>query len=289
MKLLIGISLMFLMWSAMAQTKGVVPTNFSQSAISEHFMLFWNDGQTSNEEVDQLKVQFEAVYKKTSELVGAEHMPAKKLIITLRGEGYDPKTQKKSVPHVDWQGRIHLYRYTSSGYMGAFAHELVHAIRVGTLPRWNGFFEEGLASGLAHYLYPEGNKFPRYGYPLDVVAGYWLVSGRGIPLETLRLQHRRLNLKCQIQSYVIREDFYYYLINTYGVDKLLAYAYSQQVGTTEGYTTHFGKTFQFLVQDWEVDLTQRYQKFEGAEAMAEEYLTQSIAQYMPVCELGKDY
>lgn len=289
MKKLIPVLLMFFSSLVFGQTKGVLSDRFSEKTESKHFILQWNTRQSSEKEIEEAAAFAEEVYQKLTDLLGEQNMPSAKLIMTFRGEGVDPETYKKSVPHVDGQGRIHLYRFDSGGYLGAMAHEMVHAIRVNTQPRWERFFEEGLASALAYYLYPDTKTFARYGYPLDVVAGYWLVSGKGIPLETMRVQHGRLNLKCSFQTYVMREDFFNYLVMNYGIDKLLAYAYSDTVGLVEAYPKYWGKAFSELVTDWESDLRKRYHAYEGAAQLADEYFKSTPVMYSKACEAGIDY
>lgn len=281
--------LMFSSCLVFGQTKGALSDRFDEKTESEHFVLQWNRGESVEKEIEEAADFAEEVYSKLSSLVGKNNMPSVRLIITFRGEGVDPKTYKKSVPHVDRQGRIHLYRFESGGYLGALAHEMVHAIRVNTLPYWEGFFEEGLASAIAHHLYPDTKAFARYGYPLDVVAGYWLVSGKGVPLETMRVQHGRLNLKCSFQTYVMREDFFTYLADTYGIDKLLAYAHSDKVGHIDAYPDYWGKNFAQLVEAWEIDLRSRYHAYEGAAELADEYFKNTPVQYSKACEAGIDY
>ncbi|MCE7993078.1 MAG: hypothetical protein HEP71_13910 [Roseivirga sp.] len=289
MKTIIMVILMFSSGIVFTQTKGELSDRFDKKRESEHFVLQWNAGQSSEKEIDEAAAFAEEAYSKLSDLLGKENMPTVKLIMTFRGEGVDPETYKKSVPHVDGQGRIHLYRFDSGGYLGAVAHEMVHAVRVNTLPRWERFFEEGLASAIAYHLYPNTKAFARYGYPLDVVAGYWLVSGKGIPLETMRVQHNRLNLKCSFQTYVMREDFFNYLAETYGMKKLMAFAYAANVGHVDAYPEHWDKPFGELVSDWENDLRKRYHAYEGAEGLADEYFKNTPVRYSKACEAGIDY
>lgn len=289
MKTLIIPILMLCTLPVFGQTKGQVSDRFNQQQQSSHFLFQWNQSETSGEEVKEAVEFAEATFEKLGQLIGNERMPGGRLIITLRGEGVDPETYRKRIPHVDNQGRMHLYRFESGGYLGAMAHEMVHAIRIHTLPRWERFFEEGLASALAYYLYPETIAFARYGYPLEVVAGHWLVSGKAIPMEMMRAQHNRLNLKCSFQTYVLREDFFNYLKDTYGIEMLLTYAYSDDVGLVEGYLNYWGKSFSQLVTEWETDLQKRYEAYDGAAALAKEYLKETPARYSNVCEAGVDY
>lgn len=281
-----------LFWLPMAltgQTKGELLNGFDSRYKSEHFVFQWNKDQTSQAEIDEAKTLAEDVYQQLTQLLGGENMPSQKLIITFRGEGLDRVSGKKRTPHVDFQGRTHLYRFAMGGYLSPLPHELVHAVRVGEIPDWRGFFEEGIASGIAYYLYPEKKGFPRFGYELDLVAGYWLTSGKGIPMSTMVDQHNRLNLKCQLQTYVTREDFFSFLIGQYGIKSLVDLSYSDKPGSHEGYLQHFGKPFEALVADWQADLTKRYQAIDQPELLVSNYFKQTSARYIPVCKAGTDY
>lgn len=290
MKRIVILLLLIAPFHQFAQTKGAIPTNFDRESSSKHFMLFWNEGETLDDEIDKAKQHAEEVFSKLSEILGPTRMPEDKLIITFEGEGVDPDTYKKSAPNVDNQGRMHLYRFDAGGYLGAMAHEMVHAIRFGTLSNWNRFLEEGLASALATYLYPEMNSFPRYGYSSDLVAGGWLTSsGYYIPLGTLFDQHNRLNLKCSFQSYVLREDFFGYLISKYGLKKLIGFAYTGEVGEKRYYEKIWGKSFYALTKAWEADLRGRFNSIPNSETLIDDYLKKTPAQYMGACKAGEDF
>ena len=285
-------SFMIFLWIsslALGQTKGVVPDNFDHRVDTDHFVLLWNEAETRNEEIEEAKLFAEEVYQALSGILGASNMPDEQLIITFRGEGVDKKTRKKRTPHVDYQGRTHLYRFDQEGYLGALPHELVHAVRINQVSSWERFFEEGLASAIAYHLYPDKVGFPRFGYSLDLIAGYWLSSGKGIPLETMRSQHGRLNLKCQLQTYVTREDFFNYLNVTYGIDKLVAFAYSDQVGTKEAYEKIWEKPFSELQAEWEANLKARYAQIENPDTIIDQYFSTTSAKYIPVCKAGVDF
>ena len=286
------IFLALLMGSTMvlfSQTKGFVPQSFDNREDTEHFVLVWNNEETKVDEITEAKKLAEETFRRLNDILGEENMPEDKLIVIFGGEGMDPKTRAKKTPHVDLQGRINLFRFDPEGYLGAFPHELVHAIRINEIPRWEPFFEEGLASSLAYFLNPKISKFPRFGYPLNLVAGYWLTSGSYIPLSTMRSKHRTLNLKCQIQTYILREDFFNYLNTKYGLKKLVSFAHSQKVGALEEYQKTWGKSFEELTKEWEVDLKQRFKSIEDSKEQIDSYFKNTSAQYFPVCMAGIDY
>ena len=272
-----------------SQTKGALLPRFDSQREGDHFVYQWNAFQTSNAEIDEAEALAEEVFAHLTRIFGSERMPENKLIITFRGEGVDREKGKKRTPHVDNQGRTHLYRFEMGGYLSPLPHELVHAVRVGMGLNWQGFFEEGIASGIAYHLYPERKGFPRFGYSLDLIAGHWLSSNRGIPIMKMMVQHSRLNLKCQLQTYVTREDFFNYLIKEFGISKMVDLAYSDLVGSNDGYQKYFGKKLEALVEDWQADLTKRYKAIDQPEIQLSQYFNHTSARYIPVCEAGTDF
>lgn len=284
-------SLLFLssVITLVGQTQGELSTRFDSQREGDHFVYQWNVVETNKAEIDEVESLAEEAFDHLTRIFGSERMPDKKMIITLRGEGVDRKTGRKHTPHVDRQGRIHLYRFDKGGYLNELPHEMVHAVRIRKVTYWQGFFEEGIASGVAYHLYPKSTGFPRFGYSLDLIAGYWLTSGKLIPMKILEQNHNRLNLKCQLQSYVLREDFFNYLINQYGLEGLVALSYAEDLGTDKGYERYTGKSFDALVADWEQDLTKRYEQIDQAEALVDEYFNNTTARYIPVCDAGSDF
>ena len=277
------------LWSpVLSQVKGEVPNEFQERVDTEHYVFLWNEGDVSIEEINQAKAYTELTFLKLGGLLGIDNMPKGRIIVTFNGDGVDPITYKKSLSHVDYQGRVHLYRYEPKGYLGPFLHELIHSVRKNTLPKWDRFWEEGFASAISYYLEPETEEFSRFGYPMEVIAGYWLDVGKAIPMRQMKTQHNQL-LGCRLQSYVLREDFFTYLINEYGIEKYLKYAYSSDIGSFDLYSTIWGITFDGLVKGWETDLNNRYKDFKGAKDLAEEYLTKTPAKYLKVCEPEVDY
>ena len=150
------------------------------------------------------------------------------------------------------------------------------------VPQWEPFFEEGLASAIAYYLYPKRAGFPRFGYDLDLVAGYWLNSKRVIPLDTMRLQHSWLNLKCQLQTYVAREDFFNYLIVNYGLEKIVSFAYAKNVRSLELYQSIWKKSFKELSIAWETDLEMRYNLLGNTDQLIAAYFNNTRRSAWPV-------
>ncbi len=262
--------------------KGPQPLGFEKTAESQHFKYFWNPVHVNKEELDTAFHFCEQIYERMAKALGKDRMTAKKLIVTFNGEGLVPNRPKRA-PNVDRYGRIHLYRFNDGGYFAAFAHELVHAIRVTEVANWERFFEEGVASAFSDLIYPEKMGFPLFGYPRAQIAAYLLQRPDNIPLQIMREKHLQLNMKCQLQSYILREDFFCYLIEKYGSDKLINFAYSNEVGQLNGYESTWGHSFDKLIQDWEQHLKTLY-PFEQIETLGQEYLQNTPAKYIPICD-----
>lgn len=271
-----------------SQTKGDIPEGYAQREDTEHFVFLWNSTETTTEEIKEAQLYSERSFNKLKNLLGAQRMPAEKIIMAFGGDAVDPVSHQKKLSHVDYQGRVFLFRYNPMGYLGPLLHELIHAIRKNTLKRWDRFFEEGIASALSYYLEPETEEFSRFGYPMEVIAGYWYEVGSAIPMDKLRKDHNRY-LSCRLQTYVLREDFFTYLINTYGMKKYLDFAYSSEIGSQKLYDEHWGKPFNHLVSDWEKDLKTRYDNYPNARSLAQSYLKDTPSKYLKVCKAGVDF
>ncbi len=279
---------LLLYFFSQSQTKGEIFSGFAERMDSDHFVFLWNSETTKREEVEETMDYSEELFIEVGNLIGKRRMPEKKIIVAFYGDAFDPVKKIKTNSGVDYQGRVKLYRYNEYGYTGPLLHEYLHAFRKNTLNRWVLFFEEGFASAISYYLEPETEEFSRQGYPMEVLAGYWFDVGTNIPMRTLREQHDNL-LHCRIQSYVLREDFFTYLINRFGIEKYLEFAYSSQIGSIELYSNILGSTFDKLVSEWESDLMKRYKNYQGARKLAEEYLQTVPAKYVPICKVGVDF
>ena len=92
-----------------------------------------------------------------------------------------------------------------------------------------------------------------------------------------------------IANYVAREDFFNYLTELDGIDKLVAFSYYSKVDRPKGYEDFWDKSLSDLVNQWERDLASRYAAIENAEALMDQYFKKTSAKYIPVCEVGKDF
>jgi hypothetical protein len=218
---------------------------YDHIAETEHLRFAWNNGAISDEGLAVMKRTGETYYAAIGDMLG--EAPGHKLVILIEGPAERPDGSR-AYPRVDRWGRVHLYRFgpTYHDYMGAYAHELVHAMRIGRKPHHDWFFEEGLAEFIALRVDDDLRGFPWYGFPVVVAAGQWLAGGEDIPLATLRDKHRAINQPCKAQSYTLRSAFFDHLGKTYGDDAVLAIAKQDTAGAVGDYEKYFGKDFDTL-------------------------------------------
>ncbi len=263
---------------AVAQVPG-----FDRFAETEHLSFAWNDGAISDEGLEQMKRDGETYYAAIRDMLG--DAPGHKILVLIQGPAQRPDGTW-AYPRVDMFGRVHLYRFgpTYHDYFGAYAHELVHAMRIGRKPHHDWFFEEGLAEFIALRVDEGLRGFPWYGFPVVVVAGQWLVSGEDIPLRTLRDRHREINLPCKAQSYTLRSAFFDHLGRTYGNEAVLGMAREDAAGALADYEKFLGKGFDALVAEWRAALLAAFEAVEDATEQAARYRSESPIAFMPVCD-----
>lgn len=254
----------------------------AQSLATTHFLLQWTAGETTREEIDEAVIFCEEIYSKMASVLGEERMPDHRINVIFGGEGLRPG-QPKRTPNVDYRGQIRLYRFSQGGYLDPFPHELVHAIRANRVAQWERFFEEGFASAIAATIYPEKTGFPLFGYERSKIMAYLMSQDYFITLSEMKARHRELNLRCQLQTYIPREDFFYYLKETYGMDKLLAFAHSGRTSETVLYEEIWGKSFTDLEADWTAYVSNLHDPQE-VKRTGEEYFEKTSARYIPVCK-----
>lgn len=263
--------------------KGTLPLNYNQNDSTKHFLLFWNEKETSENEISTARETLEVIHNKVKNILGNHEVLPNKFIVTFNGEGVKSNNIRK-IPHVDQQGRIHLYRYKRVGYLQAFPHEFIHAIRINKNRNWDPFFEEGFASVISSYLRNSTSGFPLFGFNRTEVAAYFYhKKNLFIPIHTLQSKHYKINYKCQLQSYIIREDFFAYLLKTYGLEKLLTFSEHKQAGILSLYPKIWGYSFSKLVQEWETEINTKYaQKY--LNQTGHEFITKSPAKFIPLCK-----
>ena len=264
--------------TATAQVPG-----YDQLAETEHLRFAWNDGAISDEGLTVMKRNGERYYAAIRDMLGEE--PDHKIVVLIEGPAQRPDGSW-GYPRVDSWGRVHLYRFgpTYHDYMGAYAHELVHAMRIGRKPHRDWFFEEGLAEFIALRVDDPLRGFPWYGFPVVVAAGQWLAGDEDIPLATLRDKHRTINLPCKAQSYTLRSAFFDHLGKTHGDDAVLAMAKQDKAGAVGDYKKFFGKDFDTLAAEWRTALLASFEAIEDRDAQAVRYRNDTPIQYMQVCD-----
>ncbi len=265
-----------------SNTQGAVPSGYDKTTVTPHFVIAWNQDETAPLDMAAFQALAETLFVRMSQFLGKERTPAKKLVLILDGDARLPNWRYKT-PHVDGSGRIVVYHYPGRGYIGELAHEMAHAFRASFRRAWDGFIEEGFAEFVATIVHPEVEGFPRYGYPLTVVAGHWLASEADIPLEKLRNQHGTLNLRCKFQSYPLRAAFFHYLNERFGKAAVFRLVYSYANGRDQIFQKTFGENFDQLAAKWREDLLTKFHSFPEAEKLAKTYRKETPIQYWPPC------
>ncbi|MDH3215858.1 MAG: hypothetical protein OEN01_06135 [Candidatus Krumholzibacteria bacterium] len=271
-------------WLALcAATATAQVPGYGHFAETEHLRFAWNDGAISEEGLAAMKRNGENYYATINDMLG--DAPDHKILILIEGPAQRPDGSW-AYPRVDSWGRVHLYQFGPSyhDYMGAYAHELVHAMRIQRKPHKDWFFEEGLAEFIALRADEPLRGFPWYGFPVAIAAGQWLAGGEDIPLATLRNKHKATNQTCKAQSYTLRSAFFDYLGKTYGDDAVLNMAKQDKAGAVEDYEKFFGKDFDTLSAEWRKGLLASFAAIEDADAQAARYRNETPIQYMPVCD-----
>jgi hypothetical protein len=264
-------------------TQGPLPSDFDAREVTAHFVVLWRADETGTEEAAAVTARAEELYAAIQTFVDGRFAPEERLVLMLSGDGVRADGTS-SVPHVDGTGRIHVFRYPGNGYLGELAHELVHALRFGSLKHFDGFFEEGFAELVNLNVAPEQVGFPRYGFPLTVVAGHWVARDEDVPLLDLQRKHTQLNMPCRVKAYPLRASFFVYLTDTYGLDKMLALAAPETPATLKRYEDVLGTPFEQLAAEWRAALATDFAAWPEAKARAESWLAQTPIRFFPICE-----
>jgi hypothetical protein len=258
---------------------------------SAHFDFESTTAEATAAEMDAGIELAEAQYEDIAVLVGANHLPGRKIKIILEG----PYRSDRSGAYIDEQGGVHLSRYRADlgGYFGSMAHEIVHAFRYSYWHRFNvgpwknfGFIEEGFAEFVAQQVYPEKGGFPFYLHPEDVVVGHMLIRGDAIPMQVMRDRHD-LNTPCEWQTYPLRASWFRYVDETYGRAAVLAIAYAEVETTNEMIEGLLGTPMAQVDAGWNQWLRARYAAIPNADALAQAYLARFGDQHF--CQAGVDY
>jgi hypothetical protein len=267
---------------------GHEPTAPDPRLESEHFLFIAEAGDATQAEMEDGIQRAEAHFAAIAGIIGAERVPSRTITVVLRGSCDGMR--------VDEEGRMLLCRYSAAlgGYYGALAHELTHAMRYDFWAQhgtWSwpsfGFFEEGFAEFVALLVDPDKLGSPFFGYPEDVVAGYWVVTGQAIPNDILRPRNQELNDPCTNQAYPQRASWFHYIDDTYGRAAVLAVAYSQVEVTSEVAETLLGVGLAQVDSGWEQWVSARYDAIPNADSLAQAY-----RRWVPestVCVAGVDY
>jgi hypothetical protein len=239
---------------------------------STHFIVRANAANTATAEMEAVRDAAETQFQSISAFVGAERTPDRIILILLDATG--------SGSRVQGDGSILLGHGSDARgrYLEALSHELTHAFRYefwNQFRTWNwpsfGFYEEGFAEFVGLEVDPGKSGFPFFGYPEDVVAGHWVVSGEGVPVGILRPRNQELNTPCEFQTYPVRASWYRHIDETYGRAAVLEVAYSEVEVTSEVTQGLLGASLVELDAAWEQWVSARYAAIPDADALAQAY------------------
>ena len=243
---------------------------------SEHFKLISNSQLSTESENTAVIEKAELMYDRIIEILGDSLRPERKITLRLEGDFVEKG------PYFDNRG-IHLYRYSTAedGYLGAIAHELVHALHEDYYIQhdpykwpYYPYIDEGVAEYISQLVDPENTWFPWYGFNEYVVVGDLIISGQDISQQTLRTKHFELNQPCHIQSYTLRSSWMRYIDTTYGRETLIKLSYTE-INPTEAFIeTLFGTELANLDSAWENWAIEQYNTISQAESIAQAFREQ---------------
>lgn len=261
-----------------------LPPGFDGFLESEHFTVAFRTADGSAEEARSFVEAADVYYERLAELLGPTYTPEDRILIALGGSGL-PEGGPPRFPNVDREGRIMLFEYTDdfSDHLVEFPHELVHAFRRHRGFWHSGFWEEGFAEAISMEVYPDDQGFPRYGYPLDVVAGHLFARGEYIPLEMVRADHDGVGRACQLQAYLERASFFRFLVERRSVEVLIELAYAEQEPNDADYEREYGRPFDGLVDEWEEAALEAFSSIEGADELARSYRDHPAIRSRRIC------
>ncbi len=238
--------------------------------------------------------KLESSYEAIQTTIGPPDSSVKNFDVLLEGKSFEPGLPPH-YPSVDDFGIIHLYTFLGPGslYLQGLPHEIVHAFRNKIRYLHNmqlkdkfdgfGFIEEGFAEFVSQTIDPSSISFVNYGFPRQVVVGYWLTTNQDIPLEVL-WKHHEINGRCVAQAYPLRASFFFYLEQEYGRDAVFKLANSQQKVTEEIFLNIFKKNLSTLVAEWRPWAIDQFNKISGNEQILKTWQDSTPIKFFPRCK-----
>ena len=284
-----GLAALFILAGCGGSTEPEPTVPLSRS--SEHFEFESNTARATAAEMDLGIQQAEQHHAAIAALVGENRIRTGKITVYLKGD----KTDAETGGYVDENGAVHISRYRQDlgGYFGSLAHEIAHALRYSYWHRFNvgpwenfGFIEEGYAEYAAIAVHPGKMGFPFYGYSPDIITAQRLIRGEGIPQQVMRDRHD-LNSRCEWQTYPLRASWFRYVEDEYGLEAVLAIAFSEVETTDERIESVLATSLEQVDADWEQWLLARHAAVPNAADIAAPYFQKFGAE--PICQAGVDW
>jgi hypothetical protein len=236
----------------------------------ENFILISNTHKSTSDENTAVLNKAEMLYPRILEIVGENRKPQNKITIRMEGNF----TAKG--PYFDNLG-IHLYRYSAEedGYLGALAHEMVHAFHEDYYIQYDAYqwtnypyIDEGFAEYIAQIIDPDKSWFPWYGYNEYAVVGDLILSENTILHSILRERHFEINDQCHLQAYTQRCSWMRYVDETYGRNTLLSLSYTPVEPTQSFFNVKFGTDLATVDANWAMWAIEKYNNTPNANAIA---------------------
>ncbi len=277
-----------------------VAPDYALIAESAH-VEFWSiEPDATEAEIEAGLALAEGAFADVSSFLGPANTPDRKIVVYLEGD-----LTPEDIVYVEPDGAIRLWRTAEDfgGYWEILPLVMVISFRADWWQQvdafsWThfGFLEQGFAGYAAARVDPENPGFPFYGFPEDVVAGYWLVTNQAVPLQMLRILNSELSGRCLYQAYALRASWFSYLEETYGREKVFEMMYSETDPTAGVIAQIFGVELAELDTRWASWLVERYSAIEGADALGASYRAR-LKDYAShfgfddiyVCEAGIDF
>lgn len=263
---------------------------------SEHFKIWLlkSESDLAPNDLKALIRKLDSSFEAIQAMIGPPDTSVEKFDVLLEGKSIEPGLPPH-YPSVDDFGIIHLYTFLGPGsiYLQGLPHEIVHAFRnkvrylhnVQIKDTYNGFgfIEEAFAEFVSQAIDPSSISFVHYGFPRQIVAGYWLTTNQDIPLEVL-WRHHEINSRCVAQAYPLRASFFFYLEQKYGRNAVFKLANSQKAVTEEVFLSVFKKNLSTLVAEWRPWAIDQFNKTTDHEQILKTWHDNTPIKFFPVCK-----
>lgn len=262
------------------------PRTAAAQTAAPTVIVEWDDDSAASEAHAAQKMAEKLLAPIEAELFTERRASSRPIRIHLHGDFFGGNPPRARVPHVDFRGDVHLYRYGPT-HLHALPHELVHAVLRRKGVPYGGFDEEGLAAWVADQVHPSDAGFPTYGQAADLVAGHWQASDLLIPLTRIRSEFGNLNLRCSFQAYSLRKAFFLDLGERHGAGAMRGFF--AVMDTPDASETAFGAGLAQLEAAWLERVRAAYAAQPDRVELRRIYRAQPALDELNPCVPGRDF